>query len=47
MTTRKVFRRDLRYEVEYGTTQASSANTITNTQTTFVANGDTIQLNTP
>ncbi|OYV96080.1 MAG: hypothetical protein B7Z62_08895 [Deltaproteobacteria bacterium 37-65-8] len=35
LSTRRIYRRDLRYEVEYATTQQSTANTITNTQTTL------------
>lgn len=35
LSTRNIFRRDLRYEVEYATTQQATYNTITNTQTTI------------
>ena len=34
--TRRIYRRDLRYEVEYATTQQSTSNTITNVQSTRV-----------
>ena len=45
---RNLFRRDLRFEVEYATTQQTSGNTITNTQVTLTpVSGITIQLNKP
>ncbi len=44
----QLFRRDLRFEVEYGTTQQSTSNTITNTQTALTpVSGLTVQLNQP
>lgn len=48
LVTRAIYRRDLRYEVEYDTTQQSSSNTITNTQATLTpTGGDPVAINTP
>lgn len=48
LATRKIYRRDLRYEVEYATTQQATENTITNTQITLTpAGGSAIQINSP
>ncbi len=40
--TRNIYRRDLRYEVEYATTQQSTSNTITNTQISLTPDGGSI-----
>lgn len=46
--TRRIYRRDLRYEVEYATTQQSTSNTITNVQSTLTPTGGTsVPINTP
>jgi hypothetical protein len=48
LSQQKIFRRDLRYEVEYATTQQTSSNTITNTQASLTpVSGLTVQLNKP
>ncbi len=48
LSTRNLFRRDLRYEVEYATTVDSISNTITNVQTGISINGAaSIEFNVP
>ncbi len=48
LSTRRIYRRDLRYEVEYATTQQSTENTITNTQVSLTpAGGLATQINSP
>ena len=48
LATRKIYRRDLRYEVEYATTQQSTSNTITNVQSTLTPTGGaSVPINTP
>lgn len=39
LSTRNIYRRDLRYEVEYATTITATANTITNLQTGYTIDG--------
>lgn len=39
LSTRNIYRRDLRYEVEYATTLTSNSNTITNFQTGYTIDG--------
>lgn len=47
LATRKVYRRDLRYEVEYATTQSANYNTITNVQSTLTpTDGASVTINT-
>ncbi|MHB8914409.1 MAG: hypothetical protein ACYC4K_01200 [Thiobacillus sp.] len=44
----QIYRRDLRYEVEYATTQTSTSNTITNVQTGISIDGaPSVQFNVP
>ncbi len=48
LTPRNIYRRDLRYEVEYATTQQSTTNTVTNTQVALTPTGGAaVQLNNP
>ena len=48
LSTRNIYRRDLRYEVEYATTQTSTSNTITNTQISLTQNkANAVQVNNP